>query len=159
MTNVRTVTSRGILRNHEEEIYRYGYLGVVIEHKKNSLMRKNANFQDDYNKLKPKEGSCKTKAVLKRRHYQSRMDKPHHGFLFKSRQKIKTADKKSSSIWLTISYYCAIQEEEISISVAQQRRCKDKNDCIHLLKYHMCHKDESMQHLLACCGRLISPMV
>ena len=111
----------------------------------------------------PKQASNKAKEHLKKSHYDAWMKKPHHSFLFKSREKLKGMDNNLTSQWLTKSnitshvegYVCAIQEEEINTRELQKRRSRENENNVVQLKCRVCHvENESIQHLLACCPRL-----
>ena len=124
-------------------------------------------FKDNYTDLNPKEASLRAKQNLKKIHHTCWMSKPQHSYLFKTREQIDHIDKEGSNYWLKKAnltsheegYYCAIQEEEINVRGLQQRRCKEKDNELHLLKCQVCHKEkETIQHVLACCERLRIPL-
>ena len=123
-------------------------------HEEDSIQRQRKEFEvafeNNYEEFEPKQAALKAKQSLKDLHYTTWMNKPQHSYLFKSREHVTNIDKESTNFWLKKAnltsheegYYCAMQEEEINLRGLQQRRCKEQNNEVHLLKCRMCHKEK-----------------
>lgn len=101
---------------------------------------------------------------MKENHFKAWKNKPHHGYLFRTRESVQDINQDLTNAWVKKSsfsshvegYLCAIQEEEISTNSLKAKRAKnnDINSNCHLCKTNR----ETIQHVVAACPEFTAAM-
>ena len=145
------------------------YIKLVVEHESDMVLRVAEQLKTTFNittngRNSPKEVSKNIKDEIKKRHVTTWNNKPQHGYLFRTRQKVARENENLSNTWMKKSsfsshvegYLCAIQEEEISTASLRSKRSnkEDINPNCRLCKSNR----ETIQHVVATCPKLSASM-